>query len=239
MLEYIVVCNHLSKISEEKTRARAQEHNPSLFPMLVILVFARCANGITLVSFSFLLFLLILSLCATLLVPLRSPHTPFTTPISYFAFHVHHVAVDVVLFSFVTFVPFHIQSLYFMFGLLIQSLDALCSKLLSFDVFVMRFFGCLCFLSNSFNLSNASASTNGLHFYAEEQMRKMVEIKTTFRTWWQNLYLFLVAKSVEPSCEQFHIGNKYAWRNHRAVTFHLNSFFSLRPSFFKQQKFQP
>lgn len=90
-------------------------------------------------------------------VPCSSPHTLFTAPISYFAFHVHHVAVDVALFSSATFVPFHIQSLYFMFGLLIQSLDALCSKLLSFDVFVMRFFGCHCFLSNSFNLSNARA----------------------------------------------------------------------------------
>lgn len=146
MLEYIVVCNHLSKIRKKK-RACTHTHRHThkapatvfLLPFLFALVFARCVNGIMLVSFSFL-FVMFRSRLLSLHTSLAA-HTLFTAPISYFAFHVHHVAVDVVLFSFVTFVPFHIQSLYFMFGLLIQSLDALCSKLLSFDVFVMRFFG--------------------------------------------------------------------------------------------------
>lgn len=92
----------------------------SLLVLVLILVLARCTNDCV-----FLLLIFILSLSLSIYFSFVA------APISYFVFHVHHVAVDIVLFSFATFVPFHIQSFYFMFGLLIQSLDALCSKLLS------------------------------------------------------------------------------------------------------------
>lgn len=154
-------------------------------------------------------------------------HIWFTAPISYFAFHVHHVAMA--LFRFILY-----HSYRFTFSIVLLhvwpvnpvSWRPLFESFIAWRILDAPWFLRLPLFSGQFFLIYPSVAL--VRTDLEEQMRKMTKIKTisTFQapTSWQNMYLFF--SETWKKKKQFHIGNKYAWKIHRTVTFHLLTSYS-------------